>query len=43
MECHAWSSLLGRYRKVSDASLNLWFVLPCVLIGGLILALKRLR
>ena len=35
-ECHAWDNLLGRYRQASDASMNLWILLPALLAIGLV-------
>ena len=36
-ECHAWDSLVGRYHQASDASLNLWLILPALLVAGVCL------
>lgn len=36
-ECHAWDSLANRYHQASDASLNLWILMPAVLVVGLVL------
>lgn len=41
-ECHAWDALEGRYRQASDASLNVWIVLPVVLVLAMVIAVKRL-
>lgn len=41
LDCHAWEALTGRYHKASDASLNLWILLPTVLVVGLVLMLKK--
>lgn len=37
VECHAWESLMNRYHQASDASLNVWILMPVVLVVGLIL------
>ena len=42
MECHAWDSLVGRYRQASDASLNVWILMPVALVVGLVLLVKAL-
>lgn len=34
-ECHAWGALTGRYHQASDASLNLWILMPVALGLGL--------
>lgn len=34
-ECHAWDTLVGRYHQTSDASLNLWLLMPVALVVGL--------
>ena len=36
VECHAWDSLVGRYRQASDASLNVWVLMPVALAVGLV-------
>lgn len=36
VECHAWDTLAGRYHQASDASLNLWILMPAVLVVGLV-------
>lgn len=42
VECHGWDALRTRYHQASDASLNLWFVIPALLAGGLVaLATRR--
>lgn len=41
-ECHAWDALVGRYHQASDASLNLWIVMPTVLVLGLVLVVRAL-
>lgn len=35
VECHAWDSLTGRYHQASDMSLNVWILMPVVLVLGL--------
>lgn len=41
--CHGWDTLVDRYHKASDASLNLWIVLPALLAIGLVVVVKRVR
>ena len=41
VECHAWDSLTGRYHQASDASLNMWILVPTVLVLGLWLLVRR--
>lgn len=41
-ECHAWDSLTSRYRQASDASLNLWILMPVALVVGLIVVVRIL-
>lgn len=36
-ECHAWSELTGHYNAPSDMSLNLWLMVPTVLVVVLVL------
>ena len=40
-ECHAWDSLVGRYHQASDASLNLWILMPTALVLGLWLLARK--
>ena len=42
VECHAWDSLVGRYHQASDASLNVWVLMPVALAVGLVLVVKAL-
>lgn len=35
-ECHSWDALLGRYHQASDASLNLWILMPVALVVALV-------
>lgn len=42
-ECHAWDTLTTRYYQPSDASLNLWLVLPVVLVVGAVLLVKKVK
>lgn len=42
VECHAWDSLMGRYHQASDASLNLWILMPVVLVVVLVLGVNTL-
>ncbi len=41
-ECHAWDSLIGRYHQASDASLNVWILMPVALVIGLIVMMRAL-
>ena len=42
VECHAWETLVGGgYRRASDASMNLWFVGPVVLVVALVLIVRK--
>lgn len=41
-ECHAWDSLIGRYHQASDASLNVWILMPVALVVGLIVMMRVL-
>ena len=41
MECHAWDSLEGRYRQASDASLNVWIILPVMLVLAMVIVVKK--
>lgn len=42
VECHAWDSLVGRYHQASDASLNVWILLPVVVVVGLVLLVRKM-
>ncbi|MEA5018896.1 MAG: hypothetical protein VB027_00865 [Gordonibacter sp.] len=42
VECHAWDTLETRYYRPSDGSLNLWIVAPVVLVGLLVLMVRKL-
>lgn len=42
VECHAWESLTGRYHQASDASLNMWILVPTMLVLGLWLMARRM-
>ena len=42
VECHAWDSLIGRYRQASDMSLNVWILMPVVLVLGLWLMARHM-
>ncbi len=42
VQCHAWDTLVTRYYRASDASLNLWVLAPVVLVVGLVLLVKKL-
>lgn len=41
-ECHAWDTLAGRYHQASDASLNLWILMPVLLAVGLMALVRGL-
>ena len=43
VECHAWDTLTTRYYRPSDASLNLWLVLPVALGVGVVLLVKKVK
>lgn len=43
VECHAWDTLLGRYHQASDASLNVWILMPVVLVVGLVFVVRKVR
>lgn len=43
VECHAWATLTTRYYRPSDASMNLWLVVPVALVVGLVLLVKRVK
>ena len=40
-ECHAWETLTVRYHQASDASLNLWILMPAVLVVGLMAVIRK--
>lgn len=42
VECHAWDSLTGRYHQASDASLNIWILMPVALVVGLVIIVNTL-
>lgn len=39
-ECHAWDSLIGRYHQASDASLNVWILMPVALVVSLLVLVR---
>lgn len=41
-ECHAWDTLTGRYHQASDASLNLWILMPVILVIALVFIVRAL-
>ena len=41
VECHAWEALTGRYHQASDASLNLWILMPVALVVALVALVKK--
>ncbi len=42
VECHAWDTLAGRYHQASDASLNLWILMPVALVVTLVALVRGL-
>jgi hypothetical protein len=40
VECHAWDTLTNRYHQASDASLNVWILMPVILVIGLVVLVK---
>ena len=40
-DCHAWDSLVGRYHQASDASLNLWIMLPAAIVAAFIVVARK--
>lgn len=43
VECHAWDTLRGRYHQASDASLNVWVLMPVVLVLALVFVVRKVR
>lgn len=43
VECHAWDTLTTRYHQASDASLNVWILMPVALVLVLMLVMKKVR
>lgn len=43
LECHAYGALTDRYRQASDASLNIWIILPVAVVIGLVLIMRKVR
>ena len=43
VDCHAWDTLLGRYHQASDASLNLWILMPVALVIALAFVIRKVR
>lgn len=41
-ECHGWDSLIGRYHQASDMSLNVWILMPTLLVLSLWLLVRRM-
>ena len=39
-ECHAWDSLINR-SQASDISLNLWIILPALIVAAVVLVARR--
>lgn len=42
VDCHAWDTLVTRYYQPSDMSLNLWILVPVVVVVGLVVLVKKL-
>jgi hypothetical protein len=42
VECHAWDQIASGRHKASDASLNLWILAPSLLVGCLVMLMRRL-
>lgn len=42
-ECHAWDTLRGRYHQASDASLNLWILMPAALVVACVALARKSR
>ena len=43
VDCHAWDTLASRYHQASDASLNLWILMPVALVMALALIMRKVR
>lgn len=43
VECHAWSELVTRYHQASDASLNLWILMPVAFVIVLVMVVRKVR
>lgn len=43
LACHAWDTLTTRYHQASDASLNLWILMPVMLVVALIVVMRKVR
>ena len=43
VECHAWDTLTSRYHQASDASLNLWILMPVAVVIALVLVVRKVR
>jgi len=41
VDCHAWDTLITKYNKPRDASLNLWILAPVILVVTLVLIVRR--
>ncbi len=42
-ECHAWDTLVTRYHQASDASLNIWILMPVALVIVLLIVVRKVR
>lgn len=40
--CHAWDTLVTRYNRPSDSSLNVWIMAPVVIVVALVLIVRKL-
>ena len=43
VECHAWDTLTTRYYRPSDASMNVWLLLPVALVVGVVQLVKKVK
>ena len=41
VECHGWETLSSRYHQASDASLNLWILMPVALVVALVGIMRK--
>lgn len=43
VDCHAWDTLETRYKQASDASLNIWLLVPGIFAACLVLLVKKVK
>ena len=43
VECHAWQTLSNRYHQASDMSLNVWLLVPAVLVCAAVVIVRKAR